>query len=159
MMTKFPKHIKIISGGQTGVDRAALDFALIHDIPCGGWCPKGRKAEDGTIAEKYPLKETSTSAYPERTRKNIEESDGTLIFYDQKFDPGTALTLKLCKQLSKPYKLVNLATTTKIEGINDWLNSHEIRILNFAGPRASFSAGIYDKTCTAISIIFERFSQ
>ena len=71
---------KIISGGQTGVDRAALDFAIEHDIPYGGWCPKGRKAEDGPIGSRYLLKETPTSTYPQRTEWNVRDSDGTVIF-------------------------------------------------------------------------------
>ncbi len=96
------KNIKIISGGQTGVDRAALDFAIKYNIECGGWCPKGRKAEDGEISLKYPLTETNSTDYPKRTKLNIQDSHATLILYLDKFDPGTALTLKLCKEHNKP---------------------------------------------------------
>ena len=70
---------KIISGGQTGADRAALDWALSHNLPCGGWCPKGRKAEDGIIVAKYPLKESSSSSYIQRTEWNVRDSDGTIV--------------------------------------------------------------------------------
>lgn len=74
------KLIKIVSGGQTGADRAALDWALAHGVPCGGWCPKGRKAEDGPIDLKYPLKETPSSSYIQRTEWNVRDSDATVVF-------------------------------------------------------------------------------
>ena len=76
------KPIKIVSGGQTGADRAALDWALHHDVECGGWCPKGRKAEDGTIDPKYPLKETPSVAYIQRTEWNVRDSDATVLVFD-----------------------------------------------------------------------------
>ena len=75
------RNFKIVSGGQSGVDRAALDFALENKIPCGGWCPKGRLAEDGRIHHRYPLRETSSTDYRVRTQANVEDSDGTLILY------------------------------------------------------------------------------
>lgn len=81
---------RIISGGQTGADRAALDTALEHNFPCGGWCPKGRRAEDGTIAPRYPLKETDVYDYPVRTELNVKESDGTLVITKGKPTGGTA---------------------------------------------------------------------
>jgi putative molybdenum carrier protein len=74
------KPIKIVSGGQTGADRAALDWALARGVPCGGWCPKGRKAEDGPIDLKYPLKETPSSSYLQRTEWNVRDSDATVVF-------------------------------------------------------------------------------
>ena len=77
-MTESSKVEKIISGGQTGADRAALDFAILHDIPHGGWCPKGRLAENGVIATRYELQETSTKQYPQRTEKNVQDADGTV---------------------------------------------------------------------------------
>ena len=76
-MNKIPR---IVSGGQTGADRAALDWALSHNLPCGGWCPKGRKAEDGTINPKYPLKESSSASYLQRTECNVRDSDATVLF-------------------------------------------------------------------------------
>src|SRR5688572_16678238 len=99
--------MKIISGGQTGVDRAALDVALELGLPCGGWCPKGRKAEDGVIDPKYPLQETSTDDYPQRTEKNVQDSDATLILTRGKPDGGTALTRSLAREHKKPCKVVN----------------------------------------------------
>ncbi|MCD6446738.1 MAG: putative molybdenum carrier protein, partial [Candidatus Marinimicrobia bacterium] len=83
---------KIISGGQTGADRAGLDAAMELNIPVGGWCPKGRKSEDGPIDNKYPLQETTSGDYRVRTERNVKESDGTLIFTLGKPTGGTALT-------------------------------------------------------------------
>jgi len=100
--------MKIISGGQTGVDRAALDFCLENDISCGGWCPKGRLAEDGCIAEKYLLIETETKDYAERTLLNVENSDGTLIIYKNEMDGGSELTLEFVKEKKKPHFLIDL---------------------------------------------------
>ena len=94
--------MKIISGGQTGVDRAALDAALETGIECGGFCPKGRRSEDGIIPEKYPLTETKTDQYPERTELNVKKSDATLVLIDGEADRGTALTISLCKLHHKP---------------------------------------------------------
>src|SRR5947209_11260398 len=86
---------KIVSGGQTGVDRAALDVALELGLPCGGWCPKGRRSEGGRIPERYPLRETTSAAYPARTRRNVLYSDGTLVLTNGPPTGGTALTIEL----------------------------------------------------------------
>ena len=99
---------KIISGGQTGADRAALDFAIEFNIPHGGWIPKGRKTEDGVLPEKYQLQEMPTASYPKRTEKNILDSDGTLILSYGKLTGGSALTRKLTKKHSKPWVHVDL---------------------------------------------------
>jgi hypothetical protein len=148
------KNITIISGGQTGVDRAALDFALNNGINCGGWCPSGRKAEDGKIPEKYPMIETSSNDYAVRTRKNVEESDGTLIIYDQNFDQGTGLTLNLCKKHNKPWLVIRLSGKNEKDRIHQWLKNNNIKILNIAGPRESIEKGIYIKTIKLLEIIF-----
>jgi hypothetical protein len=148
-------NIKIISGGQTGADRAALDFALKNRMPCGGWCPKGRIAEDGEIAAKYPLKETDSKDYPIRTSKNIEESDGTLIFYLNKFDPGTGLTLSLCKKLGKPYRLVKFTKEPSVVSIREWIVTNNIQTMNVAGPRESSEPGIYSHVKAFLKLIFE----
>src|SRR5205823_12196903 len=129
--------IKIISGGQTGVDRAALDVALELGLPCGGWCPKGRRAEDGAIPENYPLQETPTDAYPERTEWNVRDSDATLILTRGKPDRGTALTRKLARRLKKPYRVVDLANANCAEEVRAWLAAHAVKTLNIAGPRES----------------------
>ena len=101
---------KIVSGGQTGVDRAALDVALKVGIPCGGWCPKGRKAEDGAIPDRYPLTETSSASYPVRTEKNVNDSDGTLILKVGPVTGGTARTVKAAKKL----KILDLSSGNNV---------------------------------------------
>src|ERR1051325_10056938 len=103
--------MKIISGGQTGVDRAALDVALELEIECGGYCPKGRRSEDGIIPEKYPLTETSTREYAERTELNVKTADGTLVLIDNQADRGTSLTIELCNRHKKPSMTVDLSET------------------------------------------------
>lgn len=144
-------NIKIISGGQTGVDRAALDFAIANSIDCGGWCPKGRKAEDGLIPENYPLIETQSDKYPERTEKNIVKSDCTLIIYKEKFDPGTAITLNLCRRNNKPVWVQKLENPFSKYEFRKWLQKNDCKILNFAGPKESFSPGIYKMTLKFIN--------
>ena len=152
-MNSFHK-LRIISGGQTGADRAALDFALENKIACGGWCPSGRLAEDGKIPEKYPLKEASTVNYPQRTRLNIEDSDGTLIVYLNRFDPGTGLTLGLCKKLNKPFLIIKVSEPYNTSVLNDWIGKNEIQTLNIAGPRESGEPGIYDNTIRLLQQAF-----
>lgn len=96
------QNIKIICGGQSGVDRAALDFALKNGIQCGGWCPNGRLAEDGIIHVNYPLKESITSSYEERTMLNVRDADGTIIIYENETDKGTQLTIDIAHSMNKP---------------------------------------------------------
>src|SRR5229473_2876346 len=94
---------KIVSGGQTGADRAALDFAIAHQIPHGGWCPKGRKCEDGTLADRYELKETPSNDYPQRTEWNVRDSDGTVIFsIAPVLTGGSKQTVNLAMKHQKP---------------------------------------------------------
>lgn len=100
--------MKIVSGGQTGVDRAALDTALELGLPCGGRCPRGRKAEDGPIPARYPLTETSSAEYAQRTEWNVRDSDGTLVLTRGQPTGGTALTIELAERLGKPYLVVDL---------------------------------------------------
>lgn len=133
---------KILSGGQTGVDRAALDVALELSIPCGGWCPKGRRAEDGPIPTKYPLQESPTVNYAERTALNVKESDGTLILSRGALRGGTALTKTFAERYRRPCLIVDLREATPPQQVRDWLVAHSIRVLNVAGPRASSQPGI-----------------
>src|SRR5207302_8438813 len=100
---------RIISGGQTGVDRAALDVALELGLPCGGWCPRGRRAEDGPLDARYPLRETPWSGYPQRTGWNVRDSDGTLILTRGRPDRGTAYTAEVAGRLHKPCLILDLA--------------------------------------------------
>jgi hypothetical protein len=139
-MTGF---FKIVSGGQTGVDRAALDVALELGIPCGGWCPKGRIAEDGPIDPLYPLIETSSPGYFERTEKNVEDSDGTLVLNRGPLNGGTALTIEYLEKHRKPYRVVDLGNGANPQEVILWLRAKRIKILNVAGPRESKCPGIY----------------
>jgi hypothetical protein len=141
---------KIISGGQTGSDRAALDIAIKIGIKHGGWCPKGRSAEDGVIAKKYHLIETISENTEQRTKKNIETSDATLVFVPQlplEITDGTKLTIEYAQALLKPLFIVDLSNCKKInEEFYSWLKENNISILNIAGPRESNAEGIYRKT-------------
>jgi len=139
--------IKIISGGQTGVDRAALDAALELKLDCGGWCPKGRIAEDGVIAAHYPLQEMPHTSYSQRTRRNVLDSDATLIIYAGELEGGTKQTLDYCYTHDKPCCLVDLAETDidqAVTRINTFIRECKVVILNVAGPRASKQPAIYD---------------
>ena len=104
-----PKIEKIVSGGQTGVDRAALDVALALEIPHGGWCPRGRRAEDGAISNVYQLTQTPSASYVVRTEKNVLDSDGTLILFRHRMSRGTALTASFTRRHSKPCLSIDLA--------------------------------------------------
>ena len=134
---------RILSGGQTGVDQAALDAAIELGIPHGGWCPQGRLAEDGRIPQKYRLKETLTPDYAVRTRLNVRDSDGTLILYHEPLEGGTALTWQIAVELEKPVLLVELGFPPVFEAFHRWLRENSIRTLNIAGPRESRFLGIY----------------
>jgi hypothetical protein len=131
---------KILSGGQTGVDRGALDAALAVGFPCGGWCPADRSAEDGRIPERYPLTPLARGGYRERTRQNVLDSDGTAILFHGLLGGGTLLTLNLCKREGKPHVVIDASTTSESEAaaeIGRFVEEHEIQVLNVAGPRAS----------------------
>ncbi len=147
---------KVISGGQTGVDRAALDAARSAGIACGGWCPHGRRAEDGTIPAHYPLQETPSGAYSERTRRNVLDADGTLILVVGPLSGGTALTRSLARQHDKPWLVVDLETNASPRAVCDWLDANRIRVLNVAGPRESGSPGIYERAGAFLDKIFHR---
>jgi hypothetical protein len=145
---------KIISGGQTGVDRAALDVALELGLECGGWCPKGRRAEDGPIPLRYPLKETDSDQYPPRTTMNVRQADGTLIVTRGKPDRGTGLTLQLAERYEKPFLVVDLDKPPKPAAVRTWLRRNRIQILNVAGPRESSSQGIYSQAVQLLQKVF-----
>ena len=137
--------IKVISGGQTGVDRAALDVAMENDIACGGWCPKGRQAEDGPIDAKYPLVETDTLSVQQRTQNNVRDSDGTLILSSGPLGGGTLKTAAIATRMKKPLLVVNLAEKPDMESVVKWVEKANVKVLNVAGPRASESPDIYQK--------------
>jgi Circularly permutated YpsA SLOG family len=128
---------RIVSGGQTGVDRAALDVAILLGIPHGGWCPKGRLCETGRIDPKYQLSELPSTDYAVRTLQNVKDSDGTLILYFDQLRGGTALTNRYAKEQRKPVCRVRINATVDFTRIVNWLHEHRVRILNIAGPRGS----------------------
>ena len=134
---------KIISGGPTGADRAALAVALALGLPVGGGCPPGRRAEDGTIPDRYPLAETPEHNYEARTRRNIEDSDGTLILNLGTLDGGTALTADHARQVGKPCLVVALEAGIEPAAFRAWLDRNQIAVLNVAGPRESQRPGVY----------------
>ncbi len=136
---------KVVSGGQTGVDRAALDACLKLGIPCGGWCPQGRIAEDGVVSEIYPLRETPSDRYEQRTEWNIRDSDGTLILTWGKPQGGTLLTQKLTQKTKKPCIVIDFKShsDSEISSVQAWLEENQVRVLNIAGPRGSFRHDVY----------------
>lgn len=139
---------KIISGGQTGTDRAALDVAMKYGIESGGWCPAGRKAEDGFIPENYQLMETSARNYATRTKWNVRDSDGTLVLNLGELDGGTLETVEYARKYDKPCLVVQVddAVCVDPQKIAEWLKAQCIRVLNVAGPRESKRPGIYHKS-------------
>lgn len=143
---------RLISGGQTGVDRAALDVALGLGIPSGGWCPKGRLAEDGPIAARYPLVEIDSPDYPARTRRNVEDADATLVLSRGALSGGTALTLRIAQELGRPSFVVDLRDPADLVAAREWIARTRPRTLNVAGPRESENAGIYDE---AVAFLLE----
>ncbi len=136
--------MKIVSGGQTGVDRAALDVALELGIACGGWCPAGRWAEDGPITRRYPLRETPTADPAVRTEWNVRDSDAALLLTSDGASPGTDLTREIARRLGRP------VFTWPVDAIEDvglfrrWLQVHAARTLDVAGPRESEAPGVYE---------------
>lgn len=135
---------KLISGGQTGVDRAALDVGLAVGLPIGGWCPKGRLAEDGLIPMTYPLQETPSPHYAQRTKWNVRDADGTFILTrSEPTTGGTALTISTAERLHKPYLIIDLTMPPSPDVVASWFLQTGISILNVAGPRESVCPGIY----------------
>jgi len=126
------------------VDRAALDVALELGIPCRGWCPRGRLAEDGPIDKRYPLEETTSEDYAQRTRWNVRDSDGTLILTIGELTGGTALTKNHAESIGKPCYVFDLAQNPDAKPVQQWFEEHKIPILNIAGPRASQQPAIYE---------------
>jgi len=148
---------KVISGGQTGVDRAALDAATASNIAIGGFCPQGRRSEDGAIPEKYPLIETVSKDYSVRTEMNVRQADGTLIITAGALSGGTQLTLEYAEKHRKPYLIVRLDGTPDIESAALWIMSNELETLNVAGPRESgMTGGIYARAHDFLMRLFAR---
>ena len=134
--------LKVVSGGQTGVDRAALDAARALGLPCGGWCPRDRRAEDGLIAAIYPLVATPSTDYAQRTRWNVRDSDGTLVLTRGRVEGGTAFTVAVARRRRRPLLVVDLATEPDPAEADRWVREAGIGVLNVAGPRESQRPGI-----------------
>lgn len=153
---------RVVSGGQTGVDRGALDAALAHGAACGGWCPQGRKAEDGVIPARYPLVELDGGGYIERTRKNVVDSDGTVIIYFGQPSGGTERTLEFCLAEKRPYLLIDateLPVTRAAARIAEFAATLRGGRLNFAGPRASGEPRAYAYARDTVAAFLERRGQ
>ena len=136
---------RIISGGQTGADRGGLDAAIDLGIPHGGWCPKGRRAEDGAIHPKYRLEETESPDYPVRTEQNVLASHGTVVFTFGPAKAGSALTIRLARKHRKPVVHIDLEKESPDEAstrLRKWIAEHGVAILNVAGSRESNAAGM-----------------
>jgi uncharacterized cupin superfamily protein len=154
--------LKIVSGGQTGIDRGALDAALEAGSPCGGWCPANRGAEDGTIDKRYPLTPLPSGGYPERTRKNVSDSDGTLIIHFGELEGGTALTAKYCGKIGKPCLIIDapgMSPADAAEKAAGFVRAQGIAILNVAGPRASREPAAHGYAQKVVRLLLEAVSR
>jgi hypothetical protein len=146
--------LRVVSGGQTGVDRAALDAAEAAGLPTGGFCPRGRLAEDGRIPARYPLVETPSAAYPQRTEWNVRDSDATLVLSRGTPSGGTAHTLEVARLQGRPALVVDLAARPDPAAARAWCAAHAVRTLNIAGPRESGAPGIYAEARAFLDALF-----
>ena len=160
---------RIVSGGQTGVDRAALDAGLKAGVSIGGWCPKGRRSEAGVIPEQYPLTETGARSYAVRTEWNVRDSDATLVIVLDEISSGTKLTLSAARDQAKPFKVVHLRPSRapglfttenprndQIQSVVDWLRDRRICVLNVAGPRGSSHTDVYSEALEFMSLLLKQ---
>lgn len=144
----------IISGGQTGVDRAALDWAIRRNIGHGGWCPKGRMASDGPLPIRYLLRETESDGYRQRTKLNVQDSDATLIFNVGALEGGTRQTVKFAQAMNKPYKIIQLESfqpQAAATAVMTWLNCFQFSTINIAGPSEARRSGIYARALQVLN--------
>lgn len=152
------RDLKIVSGGQTGVDRAALDAALALGVPCGGWCPAGRRDENGVIPERYPLNALRRGGFKRRTERNVEESDGTLVLYFDDLSGGTELTVQHCRKKGKPCRLIDareVPAERAAELALAFVRGRKIAVLNVAGPRASKNPEAYAYAFAVVTRLLE----
>lgn len=150
--------IKVISGGQTGVDRAALDVAMTFGLPAGGWCPRGRAAEDGVIPPKYPLTETRSPELHVRTQRNVETSSATLVLTRGSPTGGTRYTVEVACSMRRPILVVDLGdpSVDASSAVADWLRDVKPRVLNVAGPRESGAPGISEQASRVLAQALKR---
>lgn len=150
------ERLKIISGGQTGVDRAALDAAIEAGLPHGGTCPVGRAAEDGVIDDRYDLIETESADPIIRTRLNIADADATLILAQGDLTGGTRQAAEYVEHLGRALLIVDPFADSAAEEIGEWLSGRRWRILSIGGPRESEHPGIYEKARGVLGEVFAR---
>lgn len=149
---------KIISGGQTGADRAALDGAIEFGIPHGGWVPRGRMTEAGKLPERYVMQETTSISYAERTEMNVADSDATLLLSHGKVTGGSALTLDMARKHRKPCLHMDLESLDEgkaSEVVISWVEARRIKVLNVAGPRAGEDPRIYQATRKILALVIQ----
>jgi hypothetical protein len=152
------KALKIISGGQTGVDRAALDVALRHGIKCGGWCPAGRLDEFGRIPDHYPVQELQGGGFTERTLQNVKDSEGTVVIYSGELRGGSEQTVRFCVDVKRPHQLIDaskISAAGAAKLIADFVGENRIGILNVAGPRQSEWPEGYDYASHVLSVFLK----
>lgn len=150
------RRLVIVSGGQTGVDRAALDAAIELGIPHAGWCPRGRRAEDGRVPLRYNLRETESAEYRVRTRQNVLDSDATLILFRGTLSGGTALTFQIALECRKPCYPADLTAPRVIDATYDWILRSGVNSLNVAGPRESQRRGAYRQALATLREVLRR---
>ena len=151
---------KIVSGGQAGVDRGALDAALEAGFPCGGWAPEGRAAEDGRIPERYPVQVLAGAGYDKRTLQNVLDSDGTAILNSGALQGGTRQTMLHCVEHGKPFELIDATRTAPRDAalkLADFVERNHISVLNVAGPRASKWHEGHQYAHATVTFLLERF--
>lgn len=146
---------KIISGGQTGVDRAALDAGLRYGIVVGGWCPAGRRAEDGQIPKHYPLDELDSPEYGARTEKNVVAADATLVLNLGDLTDGSELTVQLAQKHRKPHLVIQLDRDADPTVATRWIRTLSVQTLNIAGPRESKRPGVYERALRFVQRLLE----
>jgi len=145
---------KILSGGQTGVDRAALDVAIELGFSHGGWCPAGRDADGGVIPEKYQLTETSEIDHTVRSEYNVRDADATMMLYRGKLHGGTAYAIEMAQHLAKPVIAINLDQASSLEEAIDWIRANQVKILFVGGQRETTNSGIYFQSRVFLNSLF-----
>ncbi len=152
---------RIVSGGQTGADRAGLDAAIACGIPHGGWCPKGRTAEDGVIPERYQLTETEGVSYLARTERNVKQSDGTVIFTLGELAGGSLRTVDFARRHRKPWKHIQLGgigDEQAAEALRRFVTEQGIKVLNVAGSSESREPGLHQRVQAVVRLTNDKFS-